>query len=712
MLRFPRHGGARCCFAAVFALVGLGLVAHAESPNVTLDEAFETLKTWEAGDDPAHLEFLHDYVVEAINDPEKKEPLEDRFIDVLENGSTEDAKAFACRQLFFFGTERSAPALAALLNNERLSHMARGALQEIPGATATDALIGALMTVNDTQRIGVIHSLGVRRDVEAIDPLTWLARRPGNDAVASAAVTALARFDSDQAVDAIRGLRQSVEGDMRAVVADAYMEVAERKHAQGDASAAADIYWSLYDPAEPVMHRVGALQGLSRVRGAEAAPVLLEAVLSRDAQIREAAVTGLREAPGVTEAIAEAAPEFHEPVQLQLIAVLGDRGDAAAIPVLEDLIHGAGGEVRDAAFDALAQAGDASVVPMLLELALADDAHLRGKARETLIALAGSDVDEAILAELDSLGVAGQVALLEVLGERHARNVTPAALAADWASASSDRVRVEVMAVLGGFPSDESLEVLSQAAGDNSPLVRRAALEALAGWPDDAPMDHLADAAGDAPTASERAEALRGYIRMIGMEDRSADTLAEHYGRALALAEQSSDKIEVLELLGEVRGEAALEVAERYVDDDEVGAAAQDAVDSIRALLAGPESVSASVNEGDAGNAIDGDASTRWGTGGSQEGGEWFQLDFGGSRAFASLTLDTSDSPNDYPRGYEVFVGDDPEDFGDPVVEGEGDGEVTVIELNGASGRYLRIVQTGSAEGNWWSIHELSVEIE
>jgi hypothetical protein len=85
----------------------------------------------------------------------------------------------------------------------------------------------------------------------------------------------------------------------------------------------------------------------------------------------------------------------------------------------------------------------------------------------------------------------------------------------------------------------------------------------------------------------------------------------------------------------------------------------------------------------------------------------WFQLDLGAGKTVTKLVLDASGSPGDYPRGYEVYASNDPTDFGEPIATGQGESAVVEIVLPETSQRLLRIVQTGSSGGLWWSIHEV-----
>jgi hypothetical protein len=72
--------------------------------------------------------------------------------------------------------------------------------------------------------------------------------------------------------------------------------------------------------------------------------------------------------------------------------------------------------------------------------------------------------------------------------------------------------------------------------------------------------------------------------------------------------------------------------------------------------------------------------------------------------------LDTTPDAQDYPRGYKVFVTNDESNWGNPVAEGTGSGPVTEISLTPKVCRYIKIVQTGTAKDNVWTIHELKVQ--
>ena len=107
-------------------------------------------------------------------------------------------------------------------------------------------------------------------------------------------------------------------------------------------------------------------------------------------------------------------------------------------------------------------------------------------------------------------------------------------------------------------------------------------------------------------------------------------------------------------------------------------------------------------------SALDGEISTRWGSGTGQTDGMWFQLDMGFPREFDQIVLDATGSGNDFPRSYKVYVTDDTSDLGSVVASGTGT-EKTVITLSEpAEGQYIHIVN-GESNGQWWSIHEINI---
>lgn len=103
------------------------------------------------------------------------------------------AKAKACQRLAVIGDKSAVPALARLLGDPQLGHYARFALEPMRDAAADDALRAALAKVQGKQLIGVINSIGIRRDSKALTALEKL-RHDSDIEVAKAADAASARI--------------------------------------------------------------------------------------------------------------------------------------------------------------------------------------------------------------------------------------------------------------------------------------------------------------------------------------------------------------------------------------------------------------------------------------------------------------------------------------------------------------------------------------
>ena len=99
------------------------------------------------------------------------EEREGKLIGILESNAPPQDKAIPCRQLAICGTKAAVPALAALLADKDLASWARIALEAIPDPASDAALREAMGKLQGKLLIGVINSIGVRRDPKAVEAL-------------------------------------------------------------------------------------------------------------------------------------------------------------------------------------------------------------------------------------------------------------------------------------------------------------------------------------------------------------------------------------------------------------------------------------------------------------------------------------------------------------------------------------------------------------
>ncbi len=228
-----------------------------------LDQAFESLKNYDWGADRTQLAPID----EAVRDAQgaARAELESRLTAALQTDLSRAAKDFLCRTLMQVGSAASAPVLGSLLGQADLAHMARFALERMPAPEAGSALRDALTAVQGPLLVGVIGSLGARRDAASVPALAKLVNHD-DSSVARAAAIALGHIGNADAARALAGANHS-SADVQQAVADARLAVAERLLSAGDKSAALAIYKALSGQDRPKHVRLAGTRGVLACAG-------------------------------------------------------------------------------------------------------------------------------------------------------------------------------------------------------------------------------------------------------------------------------------------------------------------------------------------------------------------------------------------------------------------------------------------------------------
>ncbi len=184
---------------------------------------------------------------------------EAKLIAVLKSDAPRKAKADACRELARVGTREAVAPLAALLCNEELSHMARYGLEPIPDPAVDTALRDTLDKVKGRLLVGVIGSIGVRRDPKAVAALVKRLDDPDPEVV-QAAARALGRIGTLDAVAPLEKALASTAQANRIAVSEGLFRCADVLRAQGQRKAAQAIYEQLGNAQVPEYVKSGARQ--------------------------------------------------------------------------------------------------------------------------------------------------------------------------------------------------------------------------------------------------------------------------------------------------------------------------------------------------------------------------------------------------------------------------------------------------------------------
>ena len=241
-------------------LAGTATAAVARMDSAAVDEALETLKTYDWGADREALMPIDQAIIATHGDAARK-TLEKSLVDALTSGISRSAQDYVCRKLRVVGTARSVGALAALLADEETSHIARYALERIPDEKAVKAMRDALPKVSSKLKSGIIGSLGVRRDKKSIPVISKFLGDP-DIRVARAAAQSLGLIGTSSAARKLSKFAEKASANMKVPVADACLVCAEQMLADGKKSQAVALYKKLNGDDQPSHVKAAAMKGI------------------------------------------------------------------------------------------------------------------------------------------------------------------------------------------------------------------------------------------------------------------------------------------------------------------------------------------------------------------------------------------------------------------------------------------------------------------
>ncbi len=370
-------------------------------------------------------------------------------------------KAKACQRLAVIGAQDAVPALAALLPDEKLNLYARFALEAIPDPAVDEALRAAAVKLTGRQLVGVINSIGNRRDAKALELLTGLTGS-ADKPVASAAAHAVGRIGTVEAAAFLTGAIGK-DSPVKRCLGDGALACAEELAAAGKKAEAVAVYEAVAKADLPKYMQIGALDGVFRLQQTEAKDLLLAQIRSADEANFKLGLSVARWMPGadVTATLAEELEKLPAERQALLLRALGDRKEAAPLPMVLAATRNDSPAVREAAVVVLAKLGDASAVAILLDAALGDGAAAAA-AKEGLKTLKAQEADAAILAKLADADAKTKAVLFELAGAR--RIGAAASQIRESLSSSDEAVKLAALTALGQLIELKDLDLLTSRA--------------------------------------------------------------------------------------------------------------------------------------------------------------------------------------------------------------------------------------------------------
>lgn len=406
---------------------------------------------------------------------------QDQLIAVLKSSdASRKAKADACRELAVIGGREAVPVLVGLLSNPEMNHMARYALETIPDPAVSDALRDQLGKLKGLPLVGVIGSVGVRKDPKAVEPLAALLSDSDLE-VACGAARALGSIGTPAAAQALKDALSNVTEDNLLAFCEGFARCAESLAANGHRDQALEIYGEAYkDDRLPHQVRAAALRGAVLLRGMDGLPILREALHSDDYTQFAAANRIALELPGpeVNQLLCDELGKLTADQQVVVVGTLAERGDPAALNTIIAAIQNGAKAVRLASIRALARIPRAESVPTLVKLLNDGDRDAAQAAKESLAGFADPAADVAIAGLLASNRPADRLTAIDLIGRRQTRASVPDLFKA--AGDASADVRVAAIKQIGELGSaGEVPKVLEVLVSTKDARDRGAAEQAL-----------------------------------------------------------------------------------------------------------------------------------------------------------------------------------------------------------------------------------------
>lgn len=446
---------------------------------MTVEQAWAALPGYKHGGSRVCFAVLSHAARQTAGDPDKRRQFAARLVAVLDDPkTTDDARDFILRELRILGDESAVPSLAKLLPDKTLSHLARAALEQTPGEAASEALRRALSSLRGDLLVGVITSLGMRRDAQSVKLLAPLLNT-GDEMQRQATAAALGNIGTREAAEALLAARAAVSATLAPALTDACLACAERLIAAGQADQAQVVLDALYKPSEPPAVRVAALRCMARTGSERAIAMVAEALQSPDAAFQKAAAecVGELSGPKAVDAFVGILPKVNAQTQAVLLGALGASRHPAVVKVASDLVRSDDAAVRLAAVRVLAGA-DASAVPLLLDVAADTTGELQAAARDALDRVGGREASAAMLKMLSSASPKHKAELIRALAARGCVEAAQDVLAlASDRDAAVRMAAVKALTDIGGRDQAAGVIALLAKAGDEQ---ERSAIESAA----------------------------------------------------------------------------------------------------------------------------------------------------------------------------------------------------------------------------------------
>jgi HEAT repeat protein len=441
--------------------ISLPQVAIADEKVISLEKIMETLKSvekYDYGQSRESLVYFSGLVRTASTQDTLLPELEEAMLNLLKSDATFAAKQFICQELSLIGTGKSVKILTGLLKDDKTADIARYALERIPDEKVDDALRNAAQQSSGLVKVGIINTLGQRRDIKSLKLFKKWIGDP-DPMVSEAAISAAGKLATVESADVLNQALIKAPEQKKIRILNALLAMAGELRSENQNLASA-LYQELYTDEKPFHVRAAALRGLIMISGNDAVTMIKQAIQEDAPVLKSTAFSLIPLLPENADImdVVSSMPVLEPPLEVQLLAALRDRADKRSLDTVRRALKSTDEPVRIAALDALTVLGDAGDVTAIAGRAANSTGPEKETARTALYRLNGPGVDNTIIAEIDSADVTVQCELIRSVSQRPI--LTASQKMFERAKDEDSRVRTESIKALAVIAQPDALPAL------------------------------------------------------------------------------------------------------------------------------------------------------------------------------------------------------------------------------------------------------------
>ena len=439
---------------------------------------------------------VRQFVSLATQSQKATQRIEKELVKLLNSNATLSGKQFICHLLADIGSTESVNTLASMLYDSNTVEMARFALEKIPSKLVDEVLRNALINLDGRVKIGIINSLGKRKNEESVSQIKKLIYHSDSE-IARAAIAAIGKIANDQAITILQEEKNNDSHELHEYILYALLDCADTLLIQYENKRAYSIYKELFAISEKFPLRYAALKGMAHSSSEKNVNILLIKILREGGdKIRSSVPMIIRDLPDdfdISGLIAEL-PNFDANDQVSLLNALSNRKDDYILEMAIQLSKHENEKVRLDAFSLIGKVGNISSVQYLAGVATKKSKD--GKAAQNaLYQLVGEKVDREIIRLIPSASDEIKLQLIRSLRIRQPkdRNSIISEVLLQTAEKEEENLRIEAIRALQVIAGKEQIqELIDLLIGVDSKRERIALEKAIIGTVHKSNSDSLA----------------------------------------------------------------------------------------------------------------------------------------------------------------------------------------------------------------------------